>query len=126
MTESAKLSILIAEDNLINQRLLVSLLKRLGHSGVISSDGNKAVECVKNFDFDLILMDVMMPHLDGLEAIQIIRDREKIAGGHIPIIIVSAHDEPGEIRRMLQRGADGYIIKPVSIQALSSEISRFY
>jgi CheY-like chemotaxis protein len=117
---------LIAEDNLINQRLLVSLLKRLGHSGVIASDGNKAVECVKNFDFDLILMDVMMPHLDGLEAIQIIRDREKIAGGHIPIIIVSAHDEPGEIRRMLQRGADGYIIKPVSIQALSSEISRFY
>jgi CheY-like chemotaxis protein len=100
------------------------LLKRLGHSGVIAADGNKALECVKNFSFDLILMDVMMPHLDGLETIQIIRDQEKTGGGHIPIIIVSAHDEPAEIRSMLKCGADGYIVKPVTIHALTSEISR--
>jgi CheY-like chemotaxis protein len=118
------LKVLVAEDNIINQRLASIHLKRMGHSGVIVPDGVQALKCLEKSKFDLILMDVMMPNLDGLQTISIIREQEQGTDSRVPILIVSAHDDPAEIRRMVAFGADGFVAKPISIEILAAEISR--
>jgi CheY-like chemotaxis protein len=118
------LKVLVAEDNIINQRLLVGLLTQLGHTGMVVSDGEKALKCLSKIHVDLVLMDVMMPHMDGLQALAAIRAKEAAEGGHLPVIMATAHDEPGDAARFKKTGADGFLAKPLDLERLQSEISR--
>ena len=122
---SAKpLKVLVAEDNIINQRLVVAMLHSLGHTGVVVGDGEKALKCLTKLKFDVVLMDVMMPNMDGIEALQAIRAREQEQGGHLPVIMATAHTEPGDAARFKRAGADGYLSKPIEIDQLNAELLR--
>ena len=123
-TATRPLKILVAEDNLINQRLVTSLLSQLGHTGMVVSDGEKALKCLAKMRVDLVLMDVMMPNMDGLQALAAIRAKEAVEGGHLPVIMATAHDEPGDAARFKKTGADGYLAKPLELGRLHAEICR--
>ena len=112
------LKVLVAEDNIINQRLVV------GHTGMVVNDGAKALKCLSKMKVDLVLMDVMMPNMDGLEALAAIRALEASQGGHVPVIMATAHDEPGDAARYKRSGADGYLPKPLEMGRLQAVISR--
>lgn len=118
------LKVLVAEDNLINQRLVVAMLTELGHTGMVVNDGAKALKCLSKMKVDLVLMDVMMPNMDGLEALAALRALEATQGGHVPVIMATAHDEPGDAARFKRTGANGYLAKPLEIERLKSEIAR--
>jgi len=118
------LKVLVAEDNIINQRLVVGMLTQLGHTGMVVNDGAKALKCLSKMKVDVVLMDVMMPIMDGLEALAAIRELEASQGGHVPIIMATSHDEPGDAARFKRAGADGYLSKPLEVGRLQSEISR--
>ena len=107
------LRLLLTEDNLVNQKLAVRLLEKRGHSVVIASNGREAVEALHHQRFDVVLMDVQMPEMDGFEATQIIRARERDTGGHVPIVAMTAHAMKGDRERCLEVGMDGYISKPL-------------
>lgn len=116
--------VLVAEDNAINQKIAIAALKQLGHTGVLVDDGDKALRCLAQIKFDLILMDVMMPNLDGLQAMAAIRAQEKQGQPHMPIIMATAHDLPGDRERFLLQGADGYVAKPLNAGRLQAEMAR--
>lgn len=109
----ASLKVLVAEDNAINQRLAQRLLERRGHRPAIVDDGAKAVEAVARDDFDVVLMDVQMPGMDGFQATAAIREREAATGRHVPIIAMTAHAMSGDRERCLAAGMDGYVSKPL-------------
>jgi CheY-like chemotaxis protein len=118
------LKVLVAEDNIINQRLVVGMLTQLGHTGMVVNDGAKALKCLSKMKVDLVLMDVMMPNMDGVQALLEIRALEASQGGHVPVIMATSHDEPGDAARFKRSGADGYLCKPLEIERLQAEISR--
>ena len=119
--------VLVAEDNPINQRIATELLKHFGHTGVVVKDGALALRCLDMAKFDLVLMDVMMPNMDGLEALAALRAREKSRGSlRMPVLMVTSHDLPGDRERLIQAGADGYVAKPISADALQAEIERVF
>jgi CheY-like chemotaxis protein len=123
-TGSHALKVLVAEDNLINQRLLVAMLGKLGHTGVVVGDGQQALKCMAQVEFDVVLMDVMMPVMDGLEALSLMREQERLSGRHLPVIMATAHAEPGDAQKFAQAGADGYVSKPIDAAALKLELAR--
>jgi two-component system sensor histidine kinase/response regulator len=110
--------ILVAEDNSVNQRLAVRLLEREGHSVTIARSGQEAVDLFEQRPFDLILMDVQMPGLDGLQATARIRERERVLGGHVPIAAMTAQAAESDRLRCLESGMDAYMTKPVHVPAL--------
>ena len=112
------LDVLVAEDTAFNQKFISRLLGRWGHRAVIVDDGLQAIEALKSKYFDLVLMDVQMPNLDGFSATQKIREKEKESGGHIPIIAMTAHAMKGDRERCLEAGMDDYISKPISAEKL--------
>ncbi|MGB8885394.1 MAG: response regulator [Candidatus Korobacteraceae bacterium] len=114
----SRLRILAAEDNRVNQRLLLRLLEKEGHTVTIVEDGEAAVALNDQQEFDIILMDVQMPKLDGLEATRCIRKRELATGKHVPILALTAHAMKGDRERCLQAGMDAYVAKPVQKQEL--------
>jgi CheY-like chemotaxis protein len=114
--------ILLAEDNAVNQTLARRMLEKHGYSVVVVSDGALALEAVEKECFDLILMDVQMPRMDGLEAARAIRQREKAAGGHMPIIALTAHAMKGDRDRCVEAGMDRYISKPIRMKELLEAI----
>jgi CheY-like chemotaxis protein len=107
------LQILIAEDNAVNRKLAVRLLERRGHSLTLASTGREALAAFEKATFDLILMDVQMPDMDGLEATEEIRAQEKHTGLHTPIVALTAHALKGDRERCESAGMDGYINKPI-------------
>ena len=107
------LRILLTEDNAVNQRLASRLLEKEGHVVVLAEDGAKALKACHENTFDLILMDVQMPVMDGLEATAAIRRTEQATGHHIPIIAMTAHAMTGDRQRFLKAGMDGYVSKPI-------------
>jgi CheY-like chemotaxis protein len=107
------LHILIAEDNAVNQKLAVRLLERRGHSLTLATTGREALAAFGKDRFDLVLMDVQMPDMDGLEATKEIRTREKITGLRTPIVALTAHALKGDRERCVAAGMDGYINKPI-------------
>lgn len=108
-----QLRILLAEDNVVNQKLAVRILEKRGHTVEVANNGREAVNALEYGHFDLILMDVQMPEMDGFEATRTIRKREEITGEHIPIIAMTAHSMKGDKERCLDSGMDGYVSKPV-------------
>ncbi len=120
------LSILVAEDNKINQKLAVALLRKMGHEATVACDGREALELWSRGGFDMILMDVQMPEMDGTEATARIRAMEKQTGAHIPILAMTAYAMSGDRDRYLDTGMDEYITKPVSYKRMEEAIGRFF
>ena len=120
---SRPLRILLAEDNAVNQMLAVRLLEKRGHTVIVAGDGKQAVAASENDRFDVMLMDVQMPHLNGFEATAAIRNREAVSGGHIPIIAMTAHAMKGDREKCLAAGMDGYVCKPVQAAELYQAIA---
>jgi PAS domain S-box-containing protein len=110
--------ILLAEDNLINQKLAIRLLEKEGHTVVVAGNGKEALTALEREPFDLVLMDVQMPEMDGLEAAAAIRERERKTGGHVPILAMTAYAMKGDRERCLQAGMDGYLSKPIRAREL--------
>ncbi len=120
-----RLNILLAEDNLVNQRLALKLLEKRGHSVTVVDDGEQAVKMYKMEPFDLILMDVQMPNMDGLSATQAIRELEKDTNKRITIIAMTAHAMKGDREKCLDAGMDEYISKPIKPRELFLTIEKF-
>ncbi len=114
--------ILLAEDSVINQRLAIRLLEKAGHTVVIANNGREAVSAVENERFDVVLMDVEMPIMNGLEATASIRENEKANGHYTRIIAMTAHALKGDRERFLAAGMDGYISKPIQPSELYNAI----
>jgi signal transduction histidine kinase/ActR/RegA family two-component response regulator len=116
------LRILLAEDNPVNQLLATRLLEKRGHRVALARNGREALEQIAAQAFDVILMDVQMPELDGLEATAAIREQEKTTGGHLPIVALTAHAMQSDHQRFLAAGMDGYVSKPIDINQLVSVV----
>ena len=119
---SRPLRILLAEDSLVNQKLALGLLEKRGHAVTVANNGREAIAKTESQTFDLALMDVQMPEMDGLEATAAIRARERRHGGHLPIIAMTAHAMKGDRERCLEAGMDGYVTKPIRTRALFDAI----
>jgi len=119
---TTSLHILLAEDGLVNQKVAVNLLKQRGHKVTVANNGQEALTALDRESFDVVLMDVQMPSMDGFEATSIIREREKESGAHLPIIAMTAHAMKGDRERCLEAGMDGYIAKPIRAKDLYKTI----
>ncbi len=119
-----RLNILLAEDNLVNQKLAVKILEKRGHRVIVALDGKEAIEKFQEEHFDLILMDIQMPEIDGFEATQMIREKEKQEAGHIPIVAMTAHATKKDRESCLQAGMDDYVSKPIKVEELFTVIEK--
>ncbi len=119
------LRILVAEDNLVNQRLIVRILEKRGHRVVVAANGREAVEAMEKEAFDIVLMDVQMPEMDGFEATAAIRTKEKSSGLHQAIVALTAHAIKGDRGKCLAAGMDGYLTKPIRPQELDEVLARY-
>jgi light-regulated signal transduction histidine kinase (bacteriophytochrome)/CheY-like chemotaxis protein len=117
------LQILLAEDNRVNQAIVRRLLHKLGHALVIANNGNEALSLMAQRPFDLVLMDVQMPEMDGFHATKRIREIERSTHSHIPIIAMTAHAMKGDRERCLAAGMDGYVSKPINARELETAIA---
>jgi two-component system, sensor histidine kinase and response regulator len=122
--EKNRVRILLVEDNAINQTLAVRLLEKRGYSVSVAADGQAGVEAFDAGGFELVLMDIQMPRMDGFEATAAIREKEKGTGGHIPIVAMTAHALVGDQERCLAAGMDGYITKPIRTVELFNIIEK--
>jgi len=120
------MAILLAEDDLINQRVAVGILQKQGYSVHVAANGRRALEFLEKHQIDLVLMDVQMPIMDGIEVTKIIREKEKVSAQHMPIIAMTAHAMKGDRERCLDAGMDGYISKPVKMAELEKEIESVF
>jgi PAS domain S-box-containing protein len=121
---SNSLRILLAEDNTMNQILAERLVRKRGHSVVVVNNGREALAALDKNEFDLVLMDVQMPEMSGLEATSAIREKEKATGRHIPIIAMTAFAMKDDKDRCLEAGMDGYVTKPVEKEVLFEAIEK--
>jgi signal transduction histidine kinase/CheY-like chemotaxis protein len=122
MEPEKKLQVLLAEDNPINQRLATRLLEKRGHAVTVTATGREALLMLERVCFDVVLMDVQMPDMDGLQATALIRERESRLGLHTPIIALTAHTMKGDRERCLEAGMDAFITKPVNAAELIATV----
>ncbi|MBI4534576.1 MAG: response regulator [Candidatus Melainabacteria bacterium] len=123
-TSKHSLHVLLAEDNIVNQKMVVRRLEKWGHTVVLANNGQEALEWLNKEHFDLVLMDLQMPGMDGLSATEAIRERERTTGKHVPIIALTAHALKGDAERCLQAGMDDYVAKPIDSERLLEVISK--
>ena len=116
------LRILLAEDNRINQTVATRMLEKMGHSLIVAGNGQEALLLLELHPFDLVLMDIQMPEMDGLTATMRIREMERSTRLHVPIVAMTAHAMSGDRERCIEAGMDGYISKPISRQHLEEAI----
>jgi signal transduction histidine kinase/DNA-binding response OmpR family regulator len=119
------LTVLLAEDNAVNQRLVVRLLEKRGHRVVVAGNGREVLLHLDKQGFDLVFMDVQMPEMDGFEATTAIREKEKSTEKHLPIVAMTAHAMKGDENRCLAAGMDGYLSKPIRPQELDRVLERY-
>jgi len=117
--------VLLAEDDFINRKVAVGILEKQGHSVRTANNGQEVLDLHKQHAFDVILMDVQMPIMDGLQATKLIRQREEVSGNHLPIIAMTAYAMKGDRERCLKAGMDGYLSKPIKIEELKKQIEKF-
>lgn len=120
----ASCKILLVEDNAVNQKLAIRMLEKMGHQIVLTRNGAEACEAMRIGEYDLVLMDLQMPVMGGLEATKRIRESEKETGQHVPIVAMTAHAAAQDQRSCVEAGMDGYLTKPVRSQELAKEIER--
>jgi len=118
------LHILLVEDNSVNQKIGIRMLENMGHRIALANHGLEALEKLESNSYDMVLMDIQMPEMDGFEATSCIRKKEKQSGSHIPIIALTAHAMKGDRERCLAGGIDGHASKPLKADRLTSEIKR--
>ncbi|HJQ27057.1 MAG TPA: response regulator [Blastocatellia bacterium] len=119
------LRVLLAEDSAVNQKLMTRLLEKRGHTVRLAANGRQAIGALADGGFDVVLMDVQMPEMNGFEATALIRERERAAGGHTPIIALTASALKGDRERCLEAGMDDYLSKPIRKEELFQVIERF-
>jgi len=122
--ETPPLDILLAEDGLVNQRVAIGLLNLRGHKVVVANNGQEAIEWLTRRHFDLVLMDVQMPVMDGFEATIAIRENERTTGTHTPIIAMTASAMKGDRELCLKAGMDGYLSKPINARELYDAVEN--
>ena len=122
-SELGNLKILLAEDNVINQRLAVGVLEKHGHHVTTVKDGREAVEVSMQQQFDVLLMDIQMPIMDGIDATRAIRTREARSGRHLPIIAMTAHAMKGDREKCLSVGMDEYVAKPIRVGTVLEKLA---
>jgi two-component system, sensor histidine kinase and response regulator len=122
--QGPQMRILLVEDNVVNQRVALGLLNRRGHTVTVAGNGREALDILDGQRFDVVLMDLQMPVMGGLEATREIRRREETTGEHMRIVAMTAHAMPGDRNRCLSGGMDGYMSKPVNPQMLCSVIEQ--
>jgi CheY-like chemotaxis protein len=120
----APLRVLVAEDNRVNQLVIVRLLEKVGHRVDVAANGQETLAALKLVSYDLVLMDCQMPEMDGFEATRAIRDAERATGGHIPIVALTANALEGDRERCLAAGMDDYLPKPITPRALTAALAR--
>jgi two-component system sensor histidine kinase/response regulator len=118
------MKVLLAEDNAVNRTLATRLLQKHGHTVVVVENGRQALEALERETVDLVLMDVQMPEMDGLEATAAIREKEKKTGDHLPIIALTAHAMKGDREKCLAAGTDDYLTKPIRTADLFAAVER--
>ena len=116
--------VLLAEDNLINQQIVIELLQMRGHSVKLAGTGMEVLKALNQDPFDVILMDVQMPEMDGYQTTAVIRTKEKESGGHIPIIAITGLATNSDRQRCLDAGMDGYLGKPIRARELFEAIEQ--
>src|SRR5262249_13849175 len=117
-----QLHVLLAEDNLVNQKLAVRLLEKRGHEVTVANNGQEALDLLAPGSFDVVLMDVQMPQMDGYETTERIRRQEESTGRHIRIVAMTAYAMKGDRDRCLEVGMDSYISKPIRARELFESI----
>jgi PAS domain S-box-containing protein len=122
--EPSSLDLLVVEDNLVNQKLAVAILRKMGHRAEVAANGKAALRALKRHAFDVVLMDLQMPVMGGIEATSAIREEEKRTGRHIPIIAMTAYAMADDRERALQAGMDDYVSKPIRLEELRRVMQR--
>jgi CheY-like chemotaxis protein len=117
-----RLRILLAEDNAVNQKLAALLLRRAGHDVTVVGDGNAAVQAVAEGSYDVVLMDLQMPQMDGFEATAAIRAAERDTGRHLRIVALTAHAMKDDRDKCLEAGMDDYLTKPIDPARLQNAL----
>jgi two-component system, sensor histidine kinase and response regulator len=120
-----RLRVLLAEDSPVNQKVAVQLLERHGHDVVVVTNGREALDTLAEDGFDLVLMDVQMPELDGLTATRLLRQRERRSGGHVPVVAMTANAMQGDREKCLAAGMDGYLAKPIRAEQFYAAVEHF-
>ncbi|MEW6218234.1 MAG: response regulator [Thermodesulfobacteriota bacterium] len=115
----------MAEDDEVNQALAVTVLEQAGWLVTAVANGQEALAALEAQGFDLVLMDLQMPVMDGLAAVHRLRQREKVAGGHLPVVAMTAHAMKGDRERCLAAGMDDYLAKPIGIADLVAMVRRY-
>jgi PAS domain S-box-containing protein len=121
---SRSLRLLVAEDNAVNQKLILRLLRKMGHTSVLVTSGHEVLAALKREKFDALLMDVQMPEMDGLEATRRLRAAEAGTGRRIPVIAMTAHAMKGDRERCLEAGMDHYLSKPIDVRELARTLAE--
>jgi CheY-like chemotaxis protein len=116
--------ILLVEDNRVNQRVALRILENAGHRVLVASNGKQALDAHAQERFDAVLMDLQMPEMDGWQATSVIRERDRAAGIHTPIVALTAHAMSGDRERCLEAGMDDYLSKPIASAALLEVVER--
>jgi len=119
------LRILVVEDNPVNRTMALRILERAGHEVVLAVNGQEALDALAGASLDVVLMDVQMPVLNGLEATAQIREGEQGTGRHVPIVAMTAHAMRGDRERCLAAGMDGYLVKPVRAEELIAAVEEY-
>jgi CheY-like chemotaxis protein len=119
-----KIRLLLAEDNVLNQKVALGVLRKIGYQADVAFNGQEVLAALEKAPYDLILMDVQMPEIDGFEATRVIRQKEKMTGQHTPIIAITAHAMTGDRELCLEQGMDDYVSKPIQSKDLSAAIKR--
>jgi CheY-like chemotaxis protein len=122
--EAPRLRLLVVEDNPVNSLVARRVLEKQNHTVRTATNGREALDMMESEKFDCVLMDLQMPVLDGLEATAAIRTRERISGGHLPIIALTAHAIAGDLERCLAAGMDGYLTKPINPKDVLATVER--
>src|SRR5439155_16548509 len=123
-TSRTPLHVLLAEDNAVNRKVAVRLLEKRGHTVVAVEDGRQALRALERERFDVVVMDVQMPEMDGFEATAAVRARERVQGGHVPIVALTAHAMKRDRERCLEAGMDAYVSKPIEAEELFTTLER--
>jgi CheY-like chemotaxis protein len=123
-TPHRRLRILLAEDNPVNQKVARKFMELRGHSVTVAGNGREAIELAAQQTFDLVLMDVQMPEMDGFAATAVLRARESSTASHLPIIAMTAHAMKGDAERCLEAGMDAYVAKPINPASLFALVDQ--